>query len=678
MDYLSWNDILTEHFLGKERSGAPLYLYANEDLVNRLGEPHASEVADLVRAAKLGPPWVTQDAGFCQKAFEAMDGWRNRELRFPPYIAYLVVFVLAASLKTEFSAIAYYKPLRKLLGEPTESNLAFPGFNRMQELWKDLEVWTSSDTNGQFGVFAINWAALSKWKHVGLPISQALLTDSELAGLKRIYAESALDPTATPSDMELKDVLARYGTGLLRPRTLKILREAAFDDRTHVLVSIVRQDLRAWNGEVGSEANEIKSAYAAIRVGCHIDRVERTIRFYFRCKSPSEFPEDELHAVLPDGRTALCEEEQEGWSTSFVNSLDGNRIDAADFDWTQGFSTGDKKLSWRMVFTGGLVKIFAQAMQFGGFVEISKIPSEGHFFVAAHTSVSDVVTEWGKNDCTDFQDLSKMTGLPLNWTFFQISGVRSDERIRKELPRLSLSRSLDIGTVGGIRVARGNQFFYFAPPLFEVGGAPDYVRANSLGRALNLVIDEATGLFLLKDELPIDQPIEIEAGKAEESARVTISLVTTDKRRGELKSAWFDGYGRKAAPSYDAKALVSGARCINVSPLEFEFGLETQFAQSSGFLVGRVPGEIVFVPKQRPPIEWEPVWFIRNEPPREVHFCGTDIANSNVGVAPAAVTAEHVVLWKKILWTERDLLRTPEYPKLQCLWAEYQAVAARL
>jgi hypothetical protein len=185
-------------------------------------------------------------------------------------------------------------------------------------------------------------------------------------------------------------------------------------------------------------------------------------------------------------------------------------------------------------------------------------------------------------------------------------------------------------------------------------------------------------LYLLKDELPIDQPIEIEAGKADESARVTISLVTTDKRRGEMKSVWFDGYGQKAAPSYDAKALVSGARCVNASPLEFDFGLDAQFAQSSGFLVGRAPGEIVLVPKQRPPVEWDPVWFISTEAPRQVHFCGTDIANSNVQVAPAPVTEEQVRLWKKILWTERDLLSPPEYPRLQSLWQEYQTVAERL
>src|SRR5688572_1325064 len=143
LDYLDWNRILATHFFCK--SGLTVYLNANEELIKSLGRAHSAGVADLVEASKIGPPWVTQSDGFCQKAIDCMRDWRERKLELPPYIGYLVVFVLAEATKKEFGPLAYYKPLRKLLAESAESSAAYPSFSETKELWLDLERWSKTD-----------------------------------------------------------------------------------------------------------------------------------------------------------------------------------------------------------------------------------------------------------------------------------------------------------------------------------------------------------------------------------------------------------------------------------------------------------------------------------------------------------------------------------------------------
>ena len=131
-NYLDWNDRLAAHFFNAEMAGRSVYLYANNELIAEIG----GSVKDFVSTVKQGPPWVGPGE-LCQRALQALRGWRDRSLPFPPYIGYLCLFVLAAGEEGDFAPHAYYPRLRRILDYPDSGML--PSFNRMLELWDDLE-----------------------------------------------------------------------------------------------------------------------------------------------------------------------------------------------------------------------------------------------------------------------------------------------------------------------------------------------------------------------------------------------------------------------------------------------------------------------------------------------------------------------------------------------------------
>src|SRR5206468_1565247 len=119
MTYLEWNDLLAEHFFKTGHSGRKVQLFATRELIDKLGQPVGEQFDSFINAVKTGPPWAHR-SGLCQCALEALHGWRNRGLKFPPYITYLVLFVIAAGTEEDFAPHAYYPRLWRLLGEESE------------------------------------------------------------------------------------------------------------------------------------------------------------------------------------------------------------------------------------------------------------------------------------------------------------------------------------------------------------------------------------------------------------------------------------------------------------------------------------------------------------------------------------------------------------------------------
>lgn len=119
MTYLEWNDQLAEHFFSPAKAGRKVHLFATQELIDKLGQASGESFSDFVEAVKTGPPWAHR-SGFCQRALEALTDWRSRSLKWPPYIAYLVLFVVAGGIEENFPAHSYYRRLRKVVGEEPE------------------------------------------------------------------------------------------------------------------------------------------------------------------------------------------------------------------------------------------------------------------------------------------------------------------------------------------------------------------------------------------------------------------------------------------------------------------------------------------------------------------------------------------------------------------------------
>jgi hypothetical protein len=99
MEYMAWNDAIGRRFFNPDRAGTRVFLYVTKEVVAEIGAPHDADLNDFVAAVKGGPPWNTRHGwGLCQQAVQAMEGWRHRNLEYPPYLNYLALFVMAGTV----------------------------------------------------------------------------------------------------------------------------------------------------------------------------------------------------------------------------------------------------------------------------------------------------------------------------------------------------------------------------------------------------------------------------------------------------------------------------------------------------------------------------------------------------------------------------------------------------
>src|SRR5688572_2573345 len=127
MTYLQWNDAIAAAFFRPEMAGRDVLLSVTHDQVRALGR--GDDVGRFINAVAQGPPWADSNLGLCQKALQALDDWRERNLDFPPYIGFLGLFVLAVGVDGPFPPHSYYPRLRTLLGWQDVESGAPPSFD---------------------------------------------------------------------------------------------------------------------------------------------------------------------------------------------------------------------------------------------------------------------------------------------------------------------------------------------------------------------------------------------------------------------------------------------------------------------------------------------------------------------------------------------------------------------
>jgi hypothetical protein len=683
--YLEWNDALAAHFFRPGKAGQPVNLYTNEELISELGRPIGSGVSDFVSAVKQGPPWATRD-GLGQRAIQALEGWRDRGLRYPPYIAYLCMFVLAAGLEGDFAQHSYYPRLRQLLQLPGEGSI--PSFHRMYELWEDLDQWAVFDKGGDLGVFKAR--VLGGWIHVGYPIAQIVLSEGEQRALPEIFSRAALDPTSLPPAGELARMLRAHGAGRLRARTLRLLQDRHDEERYKVLLETVAEELAEWDGQVGEDAPADTGTRksAALRLLClNLDMVARRVRMTLRCKLNADFPDDRF-VIATRGSPARfwCEEYSQGWSSTVKVEETGRQLDAAQFNWADGLSLRDERLGWEFKLPGRPVRIFVNGSQEGlpGLVEMHALQRSQPFYLIFQERRWPQLERWAQEECEDFTDHGHISGLPPGWRLASARRAIGDLRVRDAFPYLSLPSSVRLRFLGGIRSAAGNNFFAFAPPDVYVEGGDEGVEVWCHGQKLELA-EEARG-YRLPPQLPMEKRIPVEVKRQDRVlARQSLYMTGDFTWRWDGPPPYFDRWDNLAGPSANGQTGIIGATVVGEAPDVSRFRrfplLATELmglATRRIFFVGRVPGQIVRWPAEPLPSEWDPVWAIPMARRGHAIYCGQSLDEAGPLPVVGRSRQRGVDLWKEVLWHRRKRIVAPRRREILELWREFQEAARRV
>jgi hypothetical protein len=678
--YLDWNNAIAARIFRPEMAGRQVFLYVNDDLIEEIGGE--GSIPRFVAAVEAGPPWVPGQLGLCQKALRTFEGWRDRELDFPPYIGYLGLFVLAVGVEGPFAPHAYYPRLRTLLSWPDVEAGAPPSFDRMLQLWEDLEVWSNQDTRGALGVSSIRIAG--EWIHVGLPKAQAVLTEQELRALPSIFGTAEFDPTAPPSDRELVRALRRHGTPLLRPATLELLASpGAEPELVAVLLDTVRSELEDWDGDIQpSAAGQERVTTALARVCLRVDKIAGRATATLRVAANAEFPDDGLSLSARNGTPRLtCREYLPGWSSPLRDAAAEREVDASELSWAEALLLEDEAAGWKVRLPPARVRIFVTGLPFDlpGYVEVRRLPANRPFVLAVSEQARTAIERWTDSGEVELGQINILSGLPESWSLYESSGATSDVSVRDALPELALPTAIRLTLKGGIRSGQGSSFFKFAPPVVVVDGGS--ALEEVLCEGIPLTPLEHTGYFPLPDDLSAGERIMVEVRAGGDVVRRQ-SLFLSDDFDWRLSDrlASLDMFGRAEATGHASdqqERKVSGANAVRGVEAA---ALPVRPAVPAGrrvFAIGCQPGQIRRLPAEPFPADWDPVWLVELERKGRAEYCARDLASANPLDAPAG-TPDEIKLWKEVLWRRRKRIVPPDHPALRTLWIAYIEAGARV
>lgn len=674
--YLGWNDRLAALFFRPEMAGRSVHLYATTELVSGLG---IGTLDDFLKAVKVGPSWVPHRMGICQKAYRTFKNWRRKELLYPPYIAYLGLFVLAAGLEGDFAPYAYYPRLRTLIGEPPGSTV--PSFHRMLDLWDDLERWSNHDKRGELGVFNIHIAG--SWIHVGLPIAQTILTERERKSLPLIFAEARLDPASPPSDIELARLLQEHGAEYLRPRTLHLLASQSNEADLHeVLLETIKEELSDWDGSIDVASSERgapgRSTFGNLRLCLSLDRVAGRIKVTLRCSLSRDYPDDGLFLKSRQFPEVLaCEEFLPGWSSTLQLHTSGIEIDASKYSWKSGLELEEERLGWRFRLPASPIRIFVSGAREGlpGLIEIRQLPRSQPFYILAHEECSRHLQAWGESGCKEFKELGINEGLPPNWHCFTAAEALDDEPIRKIYPVLSFASIVRLLLRHGIRSSQGNSFFRFAAPeiILEGGTGAEMVLCEGHERTCS----SETGTYSLPEDLQSDRKLAVQVKRGDDILKQRSLYLVDDFNSHWIEPTRFFGrFGELLIDQDLAAEGIAGAYAKDVPATEYRFEPNPlAFDSDEVVFLGRVPGQIALYPLEALPATWTPIWAVplRKQRTRAI-FCGTSI-NTARPVDDSTCDKRKLKRWKEVLWHWRKRIVPPPEPSLRSLWRQFQEIA---
>ena len=694
--YTIWNENLAAYFFNENMAGREVLLYANFDLIEEIGHKIGKKKEDFINAVKTGPSWMKNE-DLCVKAYKSFQRWQfNRSDDYPPYIAYLASFVLANYIEGEFEANAYYPRLKTLLSLELESEVHHY-FHKMLDLWDDLEKWSKEDREGELGNFTAR--IRGKKLHIGLPLSQAVLSKEERNHLPLLFGDASFEPGANPSSAAVLIALKRFGTKYLDRKTLRLVNSNQEEDLKNALVNFVQEELVAWSGispatpegKLVTSPEDSGHTRSAVKICLRIESLSKKVAAFLRIKSNSDFPVDGLNmSGAGNSQQELnCKRSIKLWTTPL--NQDQQQADACLLDWTTPLILNDEERKWMARLPGENIKWFVPGKHEqlpDSWVESSRVPENNvEFAVACSPEQLQNIADWVKTQC----ELLKPEMVLLNgWTLFQIKTARisypgtGKNDVEQVILRLR----------GGVRLGNKNSFVNYCPPKVIVENAPPGIEIKISGDGLQTPVklhkEEGLNIWSFPPGLPAGQPLKIQVLKDEKELEVNGNRVISFDDGSKL-STWnsssqpatgHNAAGKLVTPITTISPVVNGAKLYNYDSIQFVPEVFPSIISTSNLIfLGQRIGEVQEV-EPDDQIQFDPVWVLAKKDRKRwlVNFCASDLDKALPLPAPVGTPGRYVKEWKRFVWTNRLVNDTSQLEPavIKELWEAYKNAAARL
>ncbi|WP_461634606.1 hypothetical protein [Glutamicibacter soli] len=346
IDYEAWNDALAGAFFSSDHSGQMVYLdqddHAFETAYVSLGLASVNEaITSLAEAVANRLCWYPSGRETFAEYDMLTKRWlygrksalgKKQPVPAPPHIALLMLLSIAAErMQTSASGGAsgdgsYYVQLERLLEIPNSESIRLRRSFAMssETYWEALSVWLEdfSGTKGLPSAYAL------MYRYVGLPISQALIRNTERRNIDRFFAEQGFIAGSSVSHAEMFAALDVWLTlpGSSANQALRIIwAKPGNQDR---VTELALAQFGVWEGPKATGFGERHVSRAA---RCILSwRNERKLLSSvakFGLIATHGVPEDGVGQVLVEDGTHATVSFKPAGNNSYGVSFDGHQIE---------------------------------------------------------------------------------------------------------------------------------------------------------------------------------------------------------------------------------------------------------------------------------------------------------------------------------------------------------------
>jgi len=460
MKYLEWNNIIALHFFNPSNAGKEIHLYLTKNDIISLARQNFSEETeeeiwtDFINSIKRGIPGsngnIISKAKYAHSKHNLV-GKKKADGNFatiddvpviyPPYLAYLVFFVLPLVENTDSSyntnnyyprLCSYFKLKNNEIGIPFNEN------NNINDLWISLQFWANVEKNGEYGVFNLNSFDSNHYKYVGKMFSQCVLPHKFINRLPELFESIGLVPETFYDDKFLQEKIKNSRTDLIPKSTLDFLKKD--DELSNSIIQTIQRQYKKWSGETHEEIEEgtrKKRNYtvAPLFLQFKVNTNDEVIWFSYRMYSSNDYPED-----LKFGEHENLYEIN-GWSKTLP------------LEFSEGLELKDNFNKWIAKFPFRDVRLFVSAGTFqlsnDFWIETDILSKTERMYLLCKNDKQEQIKDWGKTFGNGNFKQEDFVGLPENYSLFWF---RNPTQGLSDIPILTLYTEKHIELVGGLKI----------------------------------------------------------------------------------------------------------------------------------------------------------------------------------------------------------------------------------
>lgn len=521
--YAAWAKTLAERFFGLHIGTQRARLVVTRSLLDE-DYPHLGGSAGFLDSVRRGPRFFhntrEDSAMFHSHALALYRLWKTKPDKRPkecftlpddaplylPHLACLCIGWTVNPDDEELPANAFYDRLSTILpGNEMGPNQ----LSMWRKLWDGLEDWTNV-LNGRRGIFKVE--ILGHFCHVGIPLSQVLLTPSRISRLPELFVTTGLaDNWENADESNLRHILVanesrtRGALGGLVFREIQdeesMIGKAALE---RLLEYLNESSFREWppSGLISTKTKVAADGprRTTFNVRLVLEKIELPDSWNCRFGVLGEQPPDASTGSSGWYFTKAAETLGGLWLASNEHSSD-SFIDASEWvdSLQRGLSincvptAGQDEDEALLRLTGRGIRVFHETGWIGQrLVEEDCLPSSGGCFILVAANAIEAFSTWADRFRNHGGTVSDFTreGLPEGSSLLHLDRVElAGEQLIKDFPEGSVSKTKSKSCLylrGGSQLQGTGQQQVYLPydPPDVVLVAPDHVRLESAGATL--------------------------------------------------------------------------------------------------------------------------------------------------------------------------------------------------